>query len=114
MTKNKQKTPLAWPWKDSLKQHALVQITWNILHIISWSEITKEVVENPFTESPVDFHEVCQAIEILPARDPVWFLRFFGLLAGIVKPEEAALWMTQRGSHSVAHKHYRLLLCNFF
>lgn len=52
---------------------------------------TKEVVENPFTESPVDFHEVCKTIEILSARDPVWLFYFFRLLAWIVKAEEAAL-----------------------
>lgn len=55
------------------------------------SSITKEVVENLFTKSPVDFHEVCQTVKILLARDPVWFFCLFSLLAGIVKPEEASL-----------------------
>lgn len=54
-------------------------------------EITEKVVEDPLAESPVDLHEVGQAVEILHARDPVWFDWFLRLLAGIVEPEEAAL-----------------------
>lgn len=51
------------------------------------SLITKEVIENPFTEGPVDFHEVCQSIKILSARDPVWFFRFVRLLTRVIKAE---------------------------
>lgn len=58
-----------------------------------WLKVfTKEVVENLFTESPVDFHEVGQTIKILSARDPVRFFCFFGLLTRIVKAKEAALF----------------------
>lgn len=55
---------------------------------------TKEVVENPFTEGPVDFHEVCQPIKIFPARDPVRFFCAGRLLTGIIKAEQAALQET--------------------
>lgn len=60
--------------------------------IIDFKLFTKEVVEDPFADSPVYFHEVSQAIKILSGRYPVRFLRFFCLLTGIIKPKKAALW----------------------
>lgn len=53
--------------------------------------VTEEIVKYLFAQSPVDFHEVGQAVKILHIRDQVGLLGFLRLLAGIVKPEEAAL-----------------------
>lgn len=52
---------------------------------------TKEVVEDPFTEGPVHFHEVSQTIKVLLVWDPVRLPCTFHLLTGIVQPEEGAL-----------------------
>lgn len=53
--------------------------------------LTKEVVKNSFTECSVDLHKVCEAVEILPAWDPVWQLRILGCLARIVESQERTL-----------------------
>lgn len=61
---------------------------------------TKEVVEDPFTEGPVHFHEVSQTVKVLLAWDPVRLLGTFHLLTGIVQPEECALLERQTASSS--------------
>lgn len=66
---------------------------------VSFSLFTKEVFKNVFTETPVDFHEVRQAVEILLTRDPVRFLCLFCLLARVVEPEEGALMKGQKQGH---------------
>lgn len=71
---------------------------------------TEEVVKNPFAECSVDFHEVCQTVEILFTWDPLWFLCFIRLLTGIVQAEEAALLRsTQRDANTYTVN--RLLTC---
>lgn len=61
---------------------------------------TKEVVEDCFTESPVDFHEISQAIKILSGRDPVGFLSLLRLLTRIIESEEASL-RGERGDNNI-------------
>lgn len=64
----------------------------------------EEVVKNPFAECSVDFHEVCQTVEILFTWDPLWFLCFIRLLTGIVQAEEAAMHRVVQHEVSASHR----------
>lgn len=68
-----------------------------LIRITATGSFTEEVVEDLLADGPVDLHEVGQSVEVLPARDPVRLLPFLHLLAGVVQPEEGALWGRRTG-----------------
>lgn len=77
--------------------------------------ITEEAVEYSFTESLVDFHEVCQPVKVLSVWNPVWQLCFVYPFAWIVKAEEAALLRKRKREPKQSHWLFFLILsftCN--
>lgn len=74
---------------------------------------TKEVVENSFTQCSVHLHKVCEAVEILSARDPVWQLRILRCLARIVESQERILEKIYRLYINLIMTHIQFMYSQF-
>lgn len=74
---------------------------------------TKEVVENSFTQCSVHLHKVCEAVEILSARDPVWQLRILRCLARIVESQECILEKIYRLCINLIMTHIQFMYTQF-